>query len=261
MTRIVRSRRITLHFSHIGLTLGRTFIGASCQSGCWSCRWSWVSAGPAPTREVGRSPCLGPGASGGAAERGLLVAVGDSAAGEIVGGELDLDLVTGEDADVVAPHLARYMAQHVVTVLEFDPEHRIGERFCDGAFEHDRIFFVLWQNMPFRLVSALETGNSGTAREQPPAGSARGHVPAPESGQGCRDRPAFYASGVRGSNQRTTRARRCGFRGRRRFSPLPGRSLTLAGSGWSDIGVADLHKTATERPRPVDRPPPTVGTR
>ncbi len=27
MTRIVRFRRITLHFSHIGLTLGRTFIG------------------------------------------------------------------------------------------------------------------------------------------------------------------------------------------------------------------------------------------
>ena len=28
MTRIVRLRRITLHFSHIGLTLGRTFIGS-----------------------------------------------------------------------------------------------------------------------------------------------------------------------------------------------------------------------------------------
>ena len=27
MTRIVRLRRITLHFSHMGLTLGRTFIG------------------------------------------------------------------------------------------------------------------------------------------------------------------------------------------------------------------------------------------
>jgi hypothetical protein len=26
MTRITRLRRITLHFSHIGLTLGRTFI-------------------------------------------------------------------------------------------------------------------------------------------------------------------------------------------------------------------------------------------
>ncbi len=30
MTRIVRFRRITLHFSHIGLTLGRTFIVELC---------------------------------------------------------------------------------------------------------------------------------------------------------------------------------------------------------------------------------------
>src|SRR5262245_42233153 len=34
-----------------------------------------------------------------------LVPVGDAAAGQVVGCELDLDLVAGEDPDVVHPHL------------------------------------------------------------------------------------------------------------------------------------------------------------
>src|SRR5262245_2062339 len=37
----------------------------------------------------------------------LLVAVDDATSGEVVGGELDLDPVAGEDADAVHPHAAR----------------------------------------------------------------------------------------------------------------------------------------------------------
>jgi len=58
---------------------------------------------------------------------GLLVTVGDAPAGEIVGSEFDLDLVTGKDADVVHAHLAGDMGKDFVTVFEFHSEHRIGQ--------------------------------------------------------------------------------------------------------------------------------------
>ncbi len=151
MTRTTRLRRITLHFSHIGLTLGRTFIGNPyCQLVCCcdASSLSHIYAPPEtqPVNDRCRSikvaqlaccyECWG---------TCLLIAVGDSPAGEIVRCELNLDLVTGKDADVVAPHLSRDMAQYVMTILELDPEHGVRERLGDGAFEHDRIFFMLWQ--------------------------------------------------------------------------------------------------------------------
>ena len=56
-----------------------------------------------------------------------------------------------------------------MSVLEFDSEHCVGERLGDCALEHNRIFFMLWQDMPFRLVSALGTGISCAAQD--PAGT------------------------------------------------------------------------------------------
>jgi hypothetical protein len=50
----------------------------------------------------------------------------------------------------VTPHLSRDVAQDIVTILELDPEHGVREGLGDGALEHDRIFFVLWQDTPFR---------------------------------------------------------------------------------------------------------------
>jgi hypothetical protein len=92
------------------------------------------------------------------------------------------------------------MAQHVVSVLEFDAEHGVGERLSDCAFQHNRIFFMLWQNMPFRLVSALGTGISRTADN--PAGWEAApsnwltSAPRQPKRQGCSGRPTFYASGA-----------------------------------------------------------------
>src|SRR5205809_4799320 len=77
-------RRITLHFSHIFLTLGRTFIGP------------------------------------------LLVPVGDPAPAEVVRSQFHLHAVAGEDPDVVHPHLPRDVGEHLVAVLELDPEHGVG---------------------------------------------------------------------------------------------------------------------------------------
>ena len=74
-----------------------------------------------------------------------LESVGNTTTGEVVRGELNLNLVAGENADVVHSHLAADVREHLVTVLEFDAEHRVRQRFGDGAFEHDRIFLWLGQ--------------------------------------------------------------------------------------------------------------------
>ena len=57
----------------------------------------------------------------------LFVAISNSAALQVVGRELDLHAVAGEDADVMPSHLSRDVAQHLVLVVEFDAEHRVGE--------------------------------------------------------------------------------------------------------------------------------------
>jgi hypothetical protein len=66
----------------------------------------------------------------------------DSAAGQIVGGELDANAVTGQDPDPVAPHLPGCVAERLVVVVELDPEHAAPERLDDLAFELDLLFLA-----------------------------------------------------------------------------------------------------------------------
>src|ERR1051325_4204304 len=70
----------------------------------------------------------------------LLVAVRDAPAVEIVGRELDLDPVAGQDADVVPAHLAGDVAKHLVPVVELDLEHRVREGLHDLALHLDLLF-------------------------------------------------------------------------------------------------------------------------
>src|SRR6187397_2522163 len=91
-------RRMTRHFSHIFLTLGRTFT---------ACSILW----PGRTARLGGVRAGWPG-------RDLLVSIGDATSAEVVRGELHLHLVSGEDADVVHAHLSGDVGQHLVAVLE-----------------------------------------------------------------------------------------------------------------------------------------------
>ena len=75
----------------------------------------------------------------------LLVSIGDAASSEVIRRQLHLNTIAGQDADVVHPHLSRYVGEHLVTIVQLDPEHRIWKGFGDLSFQDDRIFFGLRQ--------------------------------------------------------------------------------------------------------------------
>jgi hypothetical protein len=67
--------------------------------------------------------------------------VGDSALGQVVGGEFDFDAISGENFDVVAADFAGDVSKHVEPVVEVNPKHGVGERVCDCPFHFNQILF------------------------------------------------------------------------------------------------------------------------
>src|SRR6476659_9660788 len=104
-------RRITLHLSQIGLTLGLTF-----------------TKGPFPLQRSSFG-CL-------------LVAVDDPTSCEVVRRELHHHAVLGEDPDVVLAHLAADVGENLVPVAQLDAEHGIRQGLHDGALDLDHAFFL-----------------------------------------------------------------------------------------------------------------------
>src|SRR3954462_60108 len=100
-------RRITLHLSQIGLTLGLTFTGS-------------------PFR----------------CSRLFLVPVDDATPGEVVRRELHHHAVLGEDPDVVLAHLAADVGENLVPVAQLDAEHGIRQGLHYGALDLDHAFFL-----------------------------------------------------------------------------------------------------------------------
>src|SRR3954469_12050197 len=115
MTMTRPCRRITLHLSQIFFTDGWTFTGAGPHSS-------------------DRAPSAVPG---GEADRRLLVPVDDATAGQVVRRQLHDHAVLGQDADVVLSHLAADVGEHPVSVLQLDPEHRVGQRLDDATLDLD----------------------------------------------------------------------------------------------------------------------------
>src|SRR5215216_4327115 len=66
--------------------------------------------------------------------------VSDPSPAQVVGAQFLLNPVTGQDADVVHPHLARNVRQHVVPVDQLAPPTRGGQRLGYGAFNLYDIF-------------------------------------------------------------------------------------------------------------------------
>src|SRR5215203_2472308 len=68
---------------------------------------------------------------------GLLVAVDDAPAGQVVRRQLHHDAILRQDADVVLAHLAADVGEDPVSVGQFDPEHRVGKRLDDATLDLD----------------------------------------------------------------------------------------------------------------------------
>src|SRR5712664_1248246 len=117
MIRTMPSRRTILQFSHRTLIDGRTFIPLPL---FLSARLAFGCASPSSN---------------------LLEPICDPAPREVIGRQLHLHLVARQDADEVHPHLARHVGQHLVAVLQLDPEHRVGQRLDHRALHLDRILF------------------------------------------------------------------------------------------------------------------------
>src|SRR5262245_11563034 len=73
----------------------------------------------------------------------LLEPVRNATTRQIVGGQLDLDPIAGQDADEVQAHLARDVRQHAVAVVELDPEHRVRQGLDDLPLHLDRVVLGL----------------------------------------------------------------------------------------------------------------------
>ena len=65
----------------------------------------------------------------------------DASAREVVRGQLDSNLVSGKDADVVHAHLAGDVPKDDVSVLQLHVESRIGEGLHDLPLHLDHVFF------------------------------------------------------------------------------------------------------------------------
>src|SRR6187551_144818 len=68
-------------------------------------------------------------------------AVGDARLGQVVGRELAQHLVADQHADAVLAHPAGGMAEHLMTVFELHPEHRIRQQFHHLAAHFEEFFF------------------------------------------------------------------------------------------------------------------------
>ena len=81
----------------------------------------------------------------------LFCAPSDSTLGEVVNGNFDRDLVTGEDHDIIHTKLARDMSGNDVPIGKLNLEYGIRQRLYDRTLEFYNV--VLRQNNPSLMDS------------------------------------------------------------------------------------------------------------
>src|ERR1017187_4151959 len=92
--------------------------------------------------------------------RVLLVAEGDPAPAEVIGAELDPDLVPDQDADVELAHLARGVGENVLPSLQLHLEHGVRQGLDHGGVHLDGL---LLDRLLDRAVGAVPPAGGGTA--------------------------------------------------------------------------------------------------
>src|SRR5258708_21030549 len=81
-------------------------------------------------------------------EEDLLLPVGDAAARQDVGRQLELPPVAGEDADAELAHLAARVRQHRVLVVQLDAIVPARELLAHGPFHLDPGFLLRHSKLP-----------------------------------------------------------------------------------------------------------------
>ena len=71
----------------------------------------------------------------------LSFAINDSTFGQIIGRELNTNLVTRNDSDEVLPHAASNMGHDLRSRFELNSETRVGQCLRDGALDLEGFFF------------------------------------------------------------------------------------------------------------------------
>jgi hypothetical protein len=72
---------------------------------------------------------------------GSAFAINDSTATQVVRRNFDFHAVARHDSNEILPHLAGNMRQDNVTILKFDAELSVRQRFNDGTFDLNGLFF------------------------------------------------------------------------------------------------------------------------
>src|SRR6185295_2539709 len=115
----------------------------------------------------------------------LLVAVDDSAAGQIVRRKLHCYLISSENPDEILAHLAGNVRQDLVLVFQLNAEHRVGQWLDDRGHDFNGVFlgvsgiaflFFLANGSRHKLLSVQTCQNQGRAKarplQNPPSGPA-----------------------------------------------------------------------------------------
>jgi hypothetical protein len=116
-------RRITRQWSHMGLTLGLTFIIFPCES--------------LSSFHLSRKGIVDV-----TFQHSLLVAVGDPATTQVIGAQLYNYTILRKDSNVVLSHFAGDVSEHYVAVTQLNTKHRVGQSFNYCSFDlNDTVFF------------------------------------------------------------------------------------------------------------------------
>jgi hypothetical protein len=71
----------------------------------------------------------------------LLVTVEDAPAREVVDVEFQQHSITGQNLDEVLPHPTRNMSQDLVSIIQLNTKHRIGQGFRYSTFDFNAFIF------------------------------------------------------------------------------------------------------------------------
>lgn len=74
--------------------------------------------------------------------KSLSLTIDDSPLGEVVGRQLDPNLIARDNANEVLSHSPGNMCHHLRTGFELDPKSGVGERLCHSAFDLEGFFFI-----------------------------------------------------------------------------------------------------------------------